>query len=1021
MGRSLHLFRKAWQRRRRQRAEDDRFRLAIEGANDGIWDWNIRSGEIYFSPRWKSMLGLADMEVDAHYDEWESRLHPDDQAQARRAVQEAISGDADVYQAEFRMGHTDGTYRWILARGRILRDARGRAHRMAGSHTDITDRKLAEAALRESKEHYRTLFEATFEAILVHRDGAILEVNDAFEALFGYTHAEAIGMPVLDTVAPESRTVVQEKIDQQTEGIYEAVARRKDGATFPVEAHAKTITYRGQPARISAMRDITERKRAEAALYESRELAESLNETATAIIGNLTFDAVLDSILQNVGRVVSHDAADIMLIEGHLARVVRSRGYGKWSGAETIDQMQLDLREMPELQKMVDAHQPILIPNTPESAAWIVVPESAWVRSYVSVPIIMDDVVIGMLNLNSSQVNAFTLEQIDSLQTFANQAAIAMQNARFFESERRASEQAQALLEANKTLSSTLSLNEVLQHILQQVARVLPYTTASILIYSDDQTEMAVIAGYDDDIEHILGDRVRIVLKDSPILKRIVETLEPTIIDDVRYHPDWRRLPGGDLIRSWLGIPLVNRDRLLGVLMLDHDKPGFYTPDHVDTARAFADQAAIALGNAHAYQAERRERAVADILRQTSEALATSLNLDHTFKLILRLLKRMVDFDGARVLLLEGSSVRVLAAEGLAENDDPLVGQAEPLSNYPQLEAIASSKKPTLFQEIPDNWRWSGDRSPRSWIGVPLATRGQNLGFLTVGSLEPAAYTPQDLNAISIFASQAAIAIENARLLMELENSLHELQQAQEQLARTSRVAAAGEIAMGVAHQVNNPLTTVIAETHLLLNRMQPGSSEYDLVMGIKQAAYQAGTVVQRLLDFARVRPYQFDVMDANQSIHSAVALIDAQLGPGISLVYDLQKDLPLIVGSQEHLLDVWINLLLNARDALADQNDGKIKIMTRTADPSQAVEVLITDNGPGIPYKSVVRIFDPFFTTKEHGTGLGLSVCHDIIEHHNGTIRVTSHEGIGTTFTIRLPVADAPADYDLLDEESMV
>lgn len=1175
-----------WRSWRLQWKAGKRFQLAIDGSNDGIWDWNLRTNQVYFSPRWKSMLGYEDSEIGTGFDEWTERLHPEDRERAEQSVRDALEGDDDSYQAEFRMRHKDGTYRWILARGRFLRDAQGRAFRAAGSHTDITDRKQTEQALHESKARYQTLFEATFEAILVHRDGVILEVNKAFEILFGYPRAEAIGLPVIQTVAPESRSLVQQKIEREEQGIYEGFALRKDGSTFPVKAHARLITYQGLPTRVSAIRDLTEHRRVERALLERRQLAESLNETAAAIASNLTIDAVLDSILHNVGRVVPHDAANIMLHEGDSVRIVRARGYQQWGGDASIIGTAFKIEEVPDLRETFRSATPVIMDDTHLDPGWIPTEKSNWIRSFVGVPIQLGDAVMGTLNLDSARPGAFSHEQVESLLTFASQAAIALQNARLYEAEQRASNQAQALLEINRTLSSTLSLDEVLQRILKEVVRVVPYATGSILTYHEGQAEMVAISGYSSDIAPKIVERTKVDLSDSPILVDLVDGQDTVIIDDVRQHPGWRTLPGGETIRSWMGIPLVSRGQVIGVLMLDSPETGFYRPDHARAARAFADQvaiaienarlykaqvearlqaqtlleinqtlsstlsleevlatileqcgkvlpfvsgailnyeegvfqivtltgygdrglrvmeevnhnlpdnsiyqrlierrapiisadvreedewividdashirawmciplihrgkllgaltldsdqvgtytpqhsrlaqafadqAAIAIHNAQVYEAERHERTVAETLRETSEALATALNLDQTLELILRLLKRIVHFDGARVVLYQGGELRVLAAEGLISPGEQIVGRIRSLSDYPQFMRILEMHAPYLVDDTRKEPGWMGDHPPRSWIGTPLAARGQMIGFLTVGSVTPGVYTQKDVEMVSTFSSQAAIAIENARLLMELSESLSDLQVAHENLARSSRLSAAGEIAMGIAHQVNNPLTTVIAETHLLLNRMTPGSMEHELVMSIKQAAYKAGTVVQRLLDFSRVRPYQLDVMDANQSLRSAISLIHAQIEPHHTLELDLDQSLPLIVGSEEHLQDVWINLILNARDALGSRNNGKINVMTRRVDSEDAIEIQVIDNGKGISKENLARIFDPFYTTKDYGTGLGLSVCHDVIEYHGGTIVADSVEDAGTIFTIRLPVADVSANLELLHEE---
>jgi PAS domain S-box-containing protein len=137
------------QSERALRESEERFTLAVQGSDAGIWDWDLRTNQVYFSPRWKSMLGYGEDELRNEFDEWESRLHSEDRERALETVRAYLDGQSADFELEHRLRHKDGSYRWILARGAAVRDASGRPYRMAGSHLDITDRKEMEGVLRE--------------------------------------------------------------------------------------------------------------------------------------------------------------------------------------------------------------------------------------------------------------------------------------------------------------------------------------------------------------------------------------------------------------------------------------------------------------------------------------------------------------------------------------------------------------------------------------------------------------------------------------------------------------------------------------------------------------------------------------------------------------------------------------------------------------------------------------------------------------------------------------------------------
>jgi two-component system NtrC family sensor kinase len=242
------------------------------------------------------------------------------------------------------------------------------------------------------------------------------------------------------------------------------------------------------------------------------------------------------------------------------------------------------------------------------------------------------------------------------------------------------------------------------------------------------------------------------------------------------------------------------------------------------------------------------------------------------------------------------------------------------------------------------------------------------------------------------------------------EQDVTEKRRLEASLAQSEKLAAVGQLAAGVAHEINNPLAAILANTQLLQRELSPEDARQESVDLIARAGDRAVRVVRNLLDFARQDQYELAPTDVNDTLRSAVALVEHQLRVNsVTLTADLAPDLPLIQASRDHLQGVWINLLLNARDALAGR---KGEITVTTSRQGNEIQVAVADTGQGIPPERLTRIFEPFYTTKDpgHGTGLGLSLCHRVVKQHGGHIRVDSRVGHGTVFTVILPAsASAP------------
>jgi PAS domain S-box-containing protein len=288
-------------------------------------------------------------------------------------------------------------------------------------------------------------------------------------------------------------------------------------------------------------------------------------------------------------------------------------------------------------------------------------------------------------------------------------------------------------------------------------------------------------------------------------------------------------------------------------------------------------------------------------------------------------------------------------------------------------------------------------------LGVPICWGDRPLGVLTVADGAPRSFSPADVALLERFAPLAAAALENNHLLHDLQQQMDKLKEAQAQLIQAAKLAAVGELAAGVAHELNNPLTSIMGFAELLLHDTPADApARHDLEVIAKQAA-RARDIVRNLLGFARQTKPQRVPASVNQVFQQTMDLVRQLIEKSrIDIVEEYASDIGLLTLDSGQMKQVFLNLITNAAHAMP--LGGTMRV--RTACESGEVAISISDTGEGIPPEIQEHIFEPFFTTKPvgQGTGLGLSVSLGIIQAHAGRITVESRAGQGSTFTVWLP-----------------
>ncbi len=517
------------------------------------------------------------------------------------------------------------------------------------------------------------------------------------------------------------------------------------------------------------------------------------------------------------------------------------------------------------------------------------------------------------------------------------------------------------------TQSSELNLNDVQLWILKGIKDTFKGELAGLVLTDAENPNIAQKKMVDSGSEWLINDTIRF---EKGILKNCVEKgafyQVVDVLSDAEF--DYETDSCRDLTkRSMICSPIIVNSRTVGVVTI-YNSP--HTPlDSFDQGLLVSLTTSLANSIYNNQLIQQLKIANADLEASGWELL----NSRNTLRALFDSIPASFYIIDRNYFLVAVNRSRATRA-GIAPNQ--LVGKR-------CFEALHHTNDPCSGCKVAETFYNSAitNRNQRSWGDNDTATEW-----------EISTYPISDSNDLVI---QAIL----------LEQDVTEKRHLETELIQSEKLAAVGQLAAGVAHEINNPLAAVIANAQILMRDLPKNKVDWlESVKLIETAGQRAGKVVKNLLGLARKELYEFLPIDLNESIQNALNLLSHELliHP-IKIHFDQGENFPKLVASKENLQSVWINIIMNAIEAI-DEQEGEILISTRYKDSE--FTITIRDNGPGIPETQQSKIFEPFFTTKSpvKGTGLGLSVVHRIIKSHGGRIMVESQVGRGTQFTIMLP-----------------
>jgi two-component system, NtrC family, sensor kinase len=690
------------------------------------------------------------------------------------------------------------------------------------------------------------------------------------------------------------------------------------------------------------------------------------------------------------------------------------------------------------------------------------------IRSTLAVPMTRDGAVIGVLVIARPQTGPFPARQIELLQSFADQAVIAIENVRLFdEVQARTSDLSEALQQQTATADvlkvisrSAFDLQTVLDTLVESAARLCDADRACVFQKSGGVYRWVSNYGFSEELiayadahpftagPHSTTSRV--ALEGKPIHN-------PDVLADPNYKAsEYQRLGN---YRTMLGVPLLREGAPIGVFILAREQVRPFADRQIELVTSFADQAVIAIENVRLFdEVQARTRDLSESLQQqtaTADVLKVISRSTFDLQTVLEtLITSAVELSGANrgsIFLREGDVFPLKAASSSTPEflqywaaNPPRSGRGSATSRV-----IASGKIemiPDVLEDPEMQMTASSLVSIRAALGVPMLRDNKVEGVLVLTRPEPGPFSKSQIDLVQTFADQAVIAVENVRLFdetqaraRELAASLDELRTAQDRLVQTEKLASLGQLTAGIAHEIKNPLNFVnnfAALSAELTDELNQLLAPAALDAGTREEVDEITHTLKGNLEKVVQHGKRADSIVKNMLLHSREgsgdhrpADINALLDESLNLAYHgaraekrefnvtLQRDFDELAGQIEvfpqEITRVFLNLISNGFYAVTKrktENAGSAfdpVLSAATRNLGESVEIRIRDNGVGIPAEVREKMFNPFFTTKPagEGTGLGLSMSHDIIvKQHGGSIDVTTEPGHFTEFRIVLP-----------------
>jgi PAS domain S-box-containing protein len=851
-----------------------------------------------------------------------------------------------------------------------LRDALGLTRQR------LEERKRAEVALSESEQKFRSLVEQSSDGIsIVDEKGMIVDWNQSQEQLTGLKQAEVLGRPMWEVqfqmMADEMKTPsMQKRLEDdflrqmeanqspRLNGTYEIIIQLPDGRRRDIQS----ILYQFKTDRGfmtgGIFRDITERKQAEEALRESEARFSRLSELTYEGIGISDQGRIVDANVQ-LASMLGYEPSELIGMK-----------VMEFVAPESREQVMENIKAGFE---GVYEHQAIR-------------------KDKSTFPV---EIRARMFPYQDRQARVTSIRDITERKQAEGHLA-------------RQVERLEALHTIEQAMTSSMDLNTILPLLVREIVDKLQVDATSVLML-DPQTQVLHFAakeGFKTEALEFTSLNVGTGLAGRAAGER--KTVYVSNLAEMDNNPSLAKSIAEEGFVTYFGIPLIAKDQLRGVLEIFHRSDLDPDPNWVTFLETLAGQAAISIDNVHLLEMTQESLKETNALYQINQDLASTMDPEELLKNVVDLLQENFGYYYVQIFVLDTETGDFSVRAGSGEIGEQVKSQGYRLAAGEGIVGYTAETGKPFFTNDVDKVI-SFVRAPflpdtKSELAVPIKTGTQFLGLLDIHQIPPAVLTERDVQLVSAVADQLAIALQKARLYTDLQESLQQEQATRSQLVHTEKLAVAGRLLASVSHELNNPLQAIQNALFLLQDEgalSTQGQQDMKIVLSETE---RMATLLERLrTSYQPVHAEDFQPVEINSIIEDVHALVATHLRhTEISYEFQADPELPSINGLRDQLKQVFLNLFMNAVDAMAD--GGRLSVSTDWLADKKQVLITVGDTGTGIDESLLPDIFDAFITNKEKGTGLGLAISYEIVLKHNGVIKAENKPEGGGKFSIWLP-----------------